>query len=222
MIVCIDGPAGSGKSSTAKDVARRLGFRHLDSGAFYRALTLALLRTGTAPETWPALDARALDALGVHATAAPEGFALLIGNDNVNDEIRGEAVTGHVALVASVPAVREWLLDRLRSAADGVDLVADGRDMGTVVFPDADVKVFLVADPAERARRRLRERGVEHPDADALRAEADRLQTRDAQDMERDVAPLRRADDAIEIDTTRLGFDEQVTRIVSLVEERRR
>lgn len=221
MIIAIDGPAGSGKSSTAKEVARRLGFRHLDSGAFYRALTLALLRTGTAPEEWAALEPAALDALDVHAVAAPEGFALMIGDEDVSAEIRGEEVTRYVSTVARVPAVRDWLLDRQRGAADGVDLVADGRDMGTVVFPAADVKVFLVADPVERARRRLRERGVDHPDAAALHAESERLQRRDAQDMERAVAPLRKAEDAIEIDTTRLDFTEQVERIVALADARR-
>lgn len=220
MIVAIDGPAGSGKSSTAREVALRLGFRHLDSGAFYRALTLALLRSGTSPDRWSTLDETALDGLRVSGRAGDNGFALRIGDEDVSGAIRGEDVTRHVSAVAQVPAVRAWLLDRLRQAATGVDLVADGRDIGTVVFPDAEVKVFLVADPTERARRRLRERGIDDPDDTTLQDEIERLLSRDRTDSERAIAPLRRAVDAVEIDTTKLDFEEQVERIADLVRGR--
>ena len=220
MIVAIDGPAGSGKSSTAKEVARRLGFRHLDSGAFYRALTRAALDAGLPPDSWDDLDGAALDRLAVSSRPGPDGFRLFAGERDVTDAIRGEDVTRHVSRIARIGAVREWLLGRLRDAG-AVDLVADGRDMGTVVFPHADVKVFLVADPRERARRRLAERGVHGPDEATLALEVGRLLDRDRQDMERPVAPLRKAEDAVELDTTGLTFEGQVARIVELVERRR-
>src|SRR5690606_9809465 len=151
----IDGPAGSGKSSTARAIAQRLGFRHLDSGAFYRALTLAALRAGIPVERWEQLEADDLDRLDVRGVAGAGGFRMLIRGVDAGDAIRAPEVNAHVSTMARVPAVRAWLLGRLRAAAVGVDLVSDGRDVGTVVFPGADLKIFLVADPRERARRRL-------------------------------------------------------------------
>ena len=161
MIIAIDGPAGSGKSSTARAVAHRLGFRHLDSGAFYRALTFAALRAGLAPERWPDMTAEELDALGVHARATESGYHLYAENEDLTARLRGAEVNENVSAMASVPAVRDWLMGQLRGAARLGSLVADGRDIGTVVFPDAELKVFLTADPAERARRRLLEQGVD-------------------------------------------------------------
>lgn len=221
MIVAIDGPAGSGKSTTAREVARRLGFRHLDSGAFYRALTLGALRGGIAIERWPGLTATQLDALDVRAVPAEGSFRMTLNGEAVDAEIRAPEINAHVSAMARVPAVRTWLLGRLRAAAEGVDLVSEGRDVGTVVFPHAELKVFLVADPATRARRRLLELGLTDPSADDLAAERERLLRRDRIDTERDVAPLRKAADAVEIDTSTLSFDEQVGRIVELVEQRR-
>jgi cytidylate kinase len=221
MIVTIDGPAGSGKSSTARAVARRLGFRHLDSGAFYRAVTYAALESGIPPSHWPELTTDALSGFRISARPAEDGFRLFRGDDDITERIRSPEVNAHVSLMARVPAVRHWLLDRLRNAAQTTDLVADGRDMGTVVFPQAEVKVFLVADPAVRARRRLAEQGHAHPDASLITDESRRLQERDRIDSERATAPLRRAPDAVDIDTTRLAFDEQVERVVQLVRDRR-
>ncbi len=220
MIIAIDGPAGSGKSSTARAVAKRLGFRHLDSGAFYRALTLAALRTGVTPERWAGLDQAALDRLGVRAVPGDGGFRMLVGEEDVDAAIRAPEVNAHVSTMAKVPAVRAWLLGRLRAAADGVDLVSEGRDVGTVVFPDAELKVFLVAEPRTRAARRLRQQGVAQPTDAQLEAETARLLERDRIDSERDVAPLRRAADAVEIDTSRLTFDGQVERILELARAR--
>jgi len=218
MIIAIDGPAGSGKSSTARAVARALRFRHLDSGAFYRALTWAALEEGIPPERWSALSADELDALGITAEPNDGGFRMLVHGKDVSTEIRSPEVNAHVSAMARVPAVREWLLGQLRAAAEKSDLVADGRDIGTVVFPDAELKIFLVADPAVRARRRLLQQGVDEPDADQIAAETARLLERDRIDSEREVAPLRKAKDAIEVDTTDLTFEEQVQRILSLVE----
>ncbi|HSJ23987.1 MAG TPA: (d)CMP kinase [Longimicrobiales bacterium] len=218
MIIAIDGPAGSGKSSTAQAVAKALGFRHLDSGAFYRALTLAALRADVPPDRWPALDADQLETLNVTAVPGGNGFIMLLDGSPVGQEIRSPNVTAHVSDMARVPAVRDWLMDSLRAAARTADLVADGRDIGTVVFPDADLKIFLVADPGERARRRLLQTGTE-PTPDALRAEVARMEARDRADASRETAPLRQADDARVLDTTGLSFDQQVARIVAWARE---
>ncbi len=217
MIVTIDGPAGSGKSSTARAVAERLGYRHLESGAFYRALTVAALRSGIEPAHWDALDDQALAALRVRVTPAERGFRIFAGDEEVTDALREPAVNTEVSRMARVPAVRAWLLDSLRDAAKGVNLVAEGRDMGTVVFPDAEVKCYLTASLTTRARRRLAEAGQADPSADELAAEEARLAARDRVDSQRAVAPLRPAADAIHIDTTTLDFDEQVARIEALV-----
>jgi cytidylate kinase len=217
MIVTIDGPAGSGKSTTARAVARRLGLRYLDSGAFYRALTLAALRAGLDPATWESLSGDQLDRFDVHGVPADDGYCMTIAGDDVSADIRSPDVNANVSRMARVPAVRAWLHDRLRSAAGATDVVADGRDMGTVVFPEADVKVFLTADLETRARRRLREQGDDGVSPDAVRAETERLATRDRIDTERDVAPLRPAPDAVHIDTSGLSFENQVDRIVAIV-----
>jgi cytidylate kinase len=220
IVIAIDGPAGSGKSSTAKAVARRLGYRHLDSGAFYRAITLAALRAGVEPERWESLTHAELDALVVRGRPEGGGYALSVGGEDVGEAIRGAEVNAHVSRMAAVAAVRDWLMDALRSAGERGGLVADGRDIGTVVFPGAELKAFLVADPEERARRRLRERGVHAPDAEQVQAEAARLLGRDAIDSGRAAAPLKRAEDAVVVDTTGLTFEEQVERIVALARER--
>lgn len=214
MIIAIDGPAGSGKSSTARAVAERLGFVHLDSGAFYRALTHAALQQGIPAAEWPRLRAAQLDALGVSAQPRGTGFAMFVHGDDVSQQIRTPAVNASVPVMAAVPAVRDWLLDTLRDAARSTDLVADGRDIGTVVFPDAELKVFLVADARERARRRLLQMNLPADEA-AIDDEVARIAARDRSDSSRDVAPLRQAPDARTLDTTTLTFEEQVERIVN-------
>jgi cytidylate kinase len=220
IIIALDGPAGSGKSSTAKAVAARLGYRHLDSGAFYRALTLAALRAGIPAERWDGLTHAELDALEVEGVPADRGYRMTVRGRDVSDEIRSHEVNAHVSQMAAVPAVREWLMDALRGAGATGGLVADGRDIGTVVFPGAELKVFLVADPAERARRRLRERGDAELSDDEIVAEAARLQGRDAIDSGRAVAPLLQAHDAVVLDTTELTFEAQVEAVVRLARER--
>lgn len=222
MIIAIDGPAGSGKSSTARAVARRLGFRHLDSGAFYRALTFAALQDGTPLSDWPKLTAADLDSLEISVRPVGEGFHLFRGSADITGALRRPEVNAHVSEMARVPAVREWLLAHLREAALGSDVVVDGRDIGTVIFPHAELKIFLVADPAVRARRRLAEYDVVEPSPAELAAEVERLVQRDRIDSEREVAPLREAADAVRVDTSTLTFEEQVERIVRLAAERRR
>lgn len=220
MIIAIDGPAGSGKSTTARAVARRLGFHHLDSGAFYRALTYAVLEADIAVERWPMLTSADLDALDVRAHPQDTHYRLLAGGEDITDRLRSHHVNEHVSYVARVPAVRSWLLDRLRGTARHADVVADGRDIGTVVFPDAQLKIFLDAELETRARRRLAQHGLTDPDPADLEAEVRRLRDRDRIDTERDVAPLRRAADAVVLDTTGLSFDEQVAAVTRLARTR--
>lgn len=220
IVIAIDGPAGSGKSSTARAAAAALGYRHLDSGAFYRAITLAALRAAIPAERWPSLSADELDALGVEGAPAGAGFRMTLRGEDVGEAIRAPEVNAHVSRMAAVPAVREWLMGALRDAGARGGLVADGRDIGTVVFPDAELKVYLVCDPTERARRRLLEQGVVDLTDEVVRAEAGRLEGRDAIDSTRAVAPLAQAADAVLLDTTRLDFGEQVGAIVRLARER--
>jgi CMP/dCMP kinase len=220
IIIAIDGPAGSGKSSTAKAVAAELGYRHLDSGAFYRAITWAALGAGIDPERWEALGADELRSLGVGAEAAEAGYRLTVDGKDVSAEIRRPEVNANVSRMAAVPAVRGWLLDSLRKAGERGGLVADGRDIGTVVFPDAELKVFLVCAAEERARRRLLEQGRADLTTEEIREEALRLTGRDEQDSTRAVAPLLRAPDAVLLDTTELPFPAQVRAIVRLAEAR--
>jgi cytidylate kinase len=213
-VVTLDGPAGSGKSTTAKEVARRLGLRHLDSGALYRALTFALLEAGVPEAEWERLGIDDLRALGVELGATEAGFEVRLGGRVLTSELRGPRVTERVALLARLPAARACLLDLQRVSGARGRLVADGRDMGTVVFPDADLKVYLVADLEERARRRLREVGTETPSAEELAEQVGAIEDRDRIDSGRDISPLRRPDGAVEIDTTELSFEDQVSAIV--------
>jgi cytidylate kinase len=216
-IVAIDGPAASGKSTTAQAVARELGFCHVDSGALYRTVTLLAQEGLGAPETWrPDAIVAAARARGVAAVPRGTTLELTVGGSPVGDAIRTEEVTREVSRVAAMPAVRDFVNELLREAAREGGVVMDGRDIGTVVFPDAEVKVFLVADAGERARRRLLERGAV-PDARALRGEAEALLARDGRDAGREVAPLRPAASAVELDTTGLSFGEQVRCVVALV-----
>ena len=211
VAIAIDGPAASGKSSTAQWVAERLGFRHVDSGSLYRALTAAMVRGGAPPESW---TGEAVVAQGQRITLRPEkhSFVALIDNASVDEEIRGSDVTANVSRVAVMPEVRAWVNEQVRRAAKAHDVVVDGRDMGTAVFPDAPLKVFLVADPWERARRRLTQRLGRRPTDEEVAEETDALVQRDAKDATQTV----QAKDAVLLDTTFLTQPEQVERIVAL------
>lgn len=217
-IVTLDGPAGSGKSTTARAVAARLGFRHLDSGALYRALTLALLESGVPQAEWDALTEEQMRALDVRVEPGESGFEVFVQGKVVRDELRTPEVTTRVAHLASLAPSRATLMALQREAGRHGRLVADGRDMGTEVFPDADIKIYLVADLSERARRRLRDEGVSEPSDTDVRSQAIAIAERDRHDSEREHSPLRRPEGAHLIDTTRLGFDEQVDAIVGLVQ----
>jgi cytidylate kinase len=211
MAIAIDGPAASGKSSTAQWVAKRLGYNHVDSGALYRAITAAAVRRNPNAAAW---DEKFVLAGGSSVGLVPDGhsFAPTIDGERVDDLIRGAEVTKHVSQVARMRPVRAWVNEQVRSTAASFDIVVDGRDMGTAVFPDAQLKVFLVADPWERARRRLIQQLGRGPTDDEIAEETDRLVQRDAGDSTQTV----QAPDAVLIDTTYLTQEEQVERIVAL------
>jgi cytidylate kinase len=212
VVVAIDGPAAAGKSSTAEEVARRVGFRHVDSGSLYRAATAARIRAGGEGGAWT--ESSVLESaakIGLRPTDV--SFEPTIEGVPAEEEIRGSPVTRHVSLVAQMPAVRAWVNDRVREAARDHDLVVDGRDMGTVVFPDARVKIFLIADTWERARRRVRQRTGHEGTREEIAAEVERIVHRDEQDATQS-AP---AADAILVDTTHISQAEQVERIVALI-----
>jgi cytidylate kinase len=211
VVIAIDGPAASGKSSTAHWVASVLGYRHVDSGALYRAATAAAVRTGVDPAVWTedlVLDA----ARSVSLRPRDTSFAPCIDGKDVEGEIRGPDVTRFVSQVAQMPRVRAWVNTLVRQTATKHDVVVDGRDMGTTVFPDATLKVFLIADPWERARRRLTQQIGRRPTDAEIAEETDRIVQRDAHDATQTV----QAKDAVLIDTTYLTQPEQVERIVAL------
>jgi len=214
IVIAIDGPAASGKSSTAQWVAQRLGFRHVDSGALYRAATAARLRRkdGLAGDAWNETDVLADAKSHVTLVAVERAFVPLLDGKHADEELRGSDVTRNVSYVARMPEVRRWVNQQVRSAARDHSVVVDGRDIGTVVFPDADVKIFLVADPWERARRRLVQQLQRAPADDEIAEETDRLVRRDA----RDAQQSSQAPDAVLLDTTYLTQEEQVDRIVAL------
>ena len=218
-VITLDGPAGSGKTSTAQAVAKRLGFRHLDSGALYRAVTFALLQEGVPEEQWETLEAGQLNELGIEVEAEGDGVNIHRGGALLTSQLRSPDVTGRVSAVASLLAVRDWLLWVQRAVGAHGNLVADGRDMGTVVFPDADVKIFLVAGLEERARRRLLQDSGREPTSAEIEEEAQRIERRDQADQSRRHSPLMRPADAVEVDTTGLPFDEQVAVIVRRVKD---
>lgn len=211
IAIAIDGPAASGKSSTAKAVARELDFRHVDSGALYRAATAAALRVESNPDKWN--EDLVLDAAKcVSLVPSNTGFAPMLDGSDADAEMRGEPVTSRVSTVARMPRVREWVNAQVRKANEDFDVVVDGRDIGTVVFPHAQLKVFLIADPAERARRRLLERLNREPREQEITEEIRKIILRD----EMDAKQSGRAPDAELIDTTHITQAEQIERIVAM------
>lgn len=218
-ILTIDGPSGSGKGTVARRVAAQLGFHLLDSGALYRLVALAGLRAGLArdDEAGHAAAARRLD-VRFETDAAGEEQVLLRDAD-VTADIRTEAAGGEASRVAAMPAVRAALLDRQRAFARPPGLVADGRDMGTVVFPGAALKIYLTASPEERARRRhkqLKEKGL----TVNIAGLSQEIRERDLRDSSRPVAPLRPAEDAISLDSTGLTVEQVVDRVLALARSR--
>ena len=225
MIVAIDGPAGSGKSTVARALAKREHLTYLDTGAMYRAVTWAALARGVDTHDTAAVGQLAW-ALDVVLTPDEDGERVSVDGHDVTRQIRTPEVDAAVSAVAAVPAVREAMLVLQRRSAETGDVVAEGRDIGTVVFPSAEVKVFLSADPAARARRRAVQRagGDTATDVSATadaeetaRIEAE-LVARDKADSERATAPLKAAPDAVLVDSTALTVDEVCDRICALID----
>ncbi len=224
MLIAIDGPAGSGKSTTARAVARRLGFYYLDTGAMYRTVALAFLRQGMAPSEKSA--SVVLQTLALELRTGPDGLRLLLAGQDVSEEIRGAEVTAMSSEVGKLPSVRQRMVEEQRRLAGvevgrGRGVVLEGRDIGTVVFPNADLKVFLTADLKVRAARRAQQMGEKPGDVGEAAIQRE-MEARDEQDSTRAASPLRRAPDAVLIDTSRTTFQEQVTQIVTLAGERRK
>jgi cytidylate kinase len=212
FVIAIDGPAASGKSSTAQWVAEQIGFRHVDSGALYRAAAAALRGEPDAERWDEAFVLARTDSIALAPSRTT--FVPIIAGIDASAEIRSGDVTRSVSRVAQMPGVRAWVNAHLHALAGQHDIVVDGRDMGTVVFPEAALKVFLIADPWERARRRLVQRLSRAPTHAEIAEETDALVQRDARDAMQTV----QAKDAILIDTTTLTQAEQVARIVALAE----
>jgi CMP/dCMP kinase len=216
--IAIDGPAAAGKSTVAKMIAKRLSYIYIDTGAMYRALTYRALQQGIELGDEQALISL-LKNTYIELRPSHEGQLVLVNGEDVTNVIRNKEVTNAVSLVAKHPLVREEMVARQRALAKNGGVVMDGRDIGTHVLPNAEVKVFLKASVEERARRRHKEniaRGFPS-DLETLKKEIAR---RDQLDSEREVAPLKKAEDAIEIDTTSLSIEEVVERIMEIVNER--
>jgi CMP/dCMP kinase len=216
LLVAIDGPAGSGKSSVARAVAGRLGLVNLNTGATYRAVALVALREGV-----DSTDGAALATLGRGMNLTADGVSYT-GEPIPEGALRTPEVSAAASKVSAHPELREVLVERQRAAASDTraagGAVVEGRDIGTVVLPEAELKVFLSASPEERARRRALQSGRE----DELERISEAMQTRDRRDSEREASPLKSAPDAVVIDTTGLSLEEVVSRVVELAEERRR
>ncbi len=212
-VIAIDGASGTGKGTVSQILAKRLGWKFLDSGALYRVLALAAQKHSVALDNEKALEVLAehLDVQFIAQESEPP--IIILEGENVTEVIRTEKIGNAASIVAALPAVRASLLSRQRAFRESPGLVADGRDMGTVVFPDAELKIFLIASPEERALRRynqLKERGISVTLSDLIKE----LRERDRRDQERTVAPLKPAEDAIRIDTDRLTIEQVVERII--------
>ena len=217
-VIAIDGPAGAGKSTVARGVAQQLGFTYVDTGAMYRAVTSRTLDMGLDPTDAEAIGAMAAR-IDVRFAREGETLRVLADGQDVTEQIRTPAVTAAVAQVSQIPAVRQAMVRLQRELAAAGKAVLDGRDIGTVVTPDACCKIFLTASAQERARRRWLElcaKGYE-PDPNQLRRD---MEERDKQDSERELAPLVQAPDAIAIDTTGLTIEAVVGRIVAIYQDR--
>jgi cytidylate kinase len=213
-VVAVDGPSGSGKSTVSRRLAAGLGARYLDTGAMYRAITFAVLRSGVDPADAESVAKVAGD-VDVRIGTDPQGYGVTVDGVTVDAEIRGAEVTAAVSAVAAVPAVRTLLVARQREMiANAGRIVIEGRDIGSVVAPDADLKVYLTASEAARAQRRSAE------DAADVAATAADLARRDRLDSTRKADPLQQSADAVVLDTTELGIDEVVARLRELLTER--
>ena len=211
--LAIDGPAGSGKSTISSLIAKKMGWTHIDTGAMYRAVTLQAIELGIDLNDEKAYSF--LETSNIHY----DFNKIFIDQRDVTEDIRSEAVTKNVSLVSSFPYVRKKLVDLQKKAAAKGNIVMDGRDIGTVVLPHADLKIFLTANVEERAKRRLKENLKKGKQSEIEHVIKD-IATRDEKDSTRKESPLRRADDAIILDTTHLTIDEVVSKIIDLTDKK--
>lgn len=219
IIIAIDGYSGCGKSSTAKAVAKRLGYIYVDSGAMYRAVTLYFLNNGIQFTDTVAVE-KALGNLSIAFAIRPDGSSeTLLNGKSVEDQIRDMRISEKVSQVSALPAVRRAMVAKQQEMGKQRGIVMDGRDIGTVVFPDAELKLFLTADLRIRAERRLAELKAKGTQA-RLEEIMENLKERDQADSSRANSPLRKADGAIEIDTSGLAFDDQVQKVIFLAKNR--
>ena len=217
--IAIDGPGGAGKSTIARRVAAELGFVYVDTGAIYRAVACAALSRGIDPSDEAAVSAL-LPSLQLELRWTEDGVQhVWLNGADISSELRTPAVSTAASRVSALPVVRQFLLEQQRVVARTHDVIMDGRDIGTVVLPDADLKIYLTASTEERARRRcleLSERGTPKAYEEVLRE----INERDYQDMHRDIAPLREAADAVHFDTSKLSFEESEQALLSLIQEK--
>ncbi|MCU0452193.1 MAG: (d)CMP kinase [Bacteroidetes bacterium] len=212
LVIAIDGPAASGKSTTARLVANALGYLHIDTGAMYRAVTLAVLRRGVDPSSADAV-VQVAQSVRVELIPAPDGSHVLLDGEEVSSAIRKPEVTANVSAVSSYQPVRDLMVDLQRRLSAGGGAVLEGRDIGTVVLPQADLKIYMVANVSARAQRRQRDLAAAGIDADETALVHD-IQERDRKDSTRLASPLRKAPDAMEVDTSDLTIEQQVQLIV--------
>jgi len=216
LVVAIDGPSGAGKSTVARGVARALGCRYLDTGAVYRALTWAVLERGADPGDEPGVVG-VLSDFRLELSTDPDDVTVAVGGHDVTAAIRGQAVTASVSAVSAIPRVRTQLVAMQRSIIGEGGIVVEGRDIGTVVCPNADVKIFLTANPAVRATRRFAEDDDPEVDVDAVKAD---LARRDRLDSSRVVSPLAAAQDAVLIDSTSMDAGAVIAAVLDIVAAR--
>lgn len=217
FIVTIDGPAGSGKSTTAKKVADALSFTYLDTGALYRAVAFYAISNGYTKDFQKLIEN--LKNIHIEIFYKEGKTTVILNGEDVSQKIRTLEVSSLVSPISAIPEVRKYLLSIQREIAKNSNVILDGRDTGTVVFPNADIKIFLVADVNKRAERRLKELKEMGQEATFEEVVAN-LKERDEKDSTRAIAPLKKADDAIEIDTSNITIEEQVERVIQLVREK--
>ena len=221
MIVAIDGPAASGKSTAAIGVAKALNITHLDTGAMYRAITFGLIKNQINFKDFKAVEVY-LNTLKLEFSIKEKNTALILDNTDITEEIRSNKINENVSDVSAIKIVREFMVKLQREMAKDTDCILEGRDIGTVVFPDADYKFFMTANDRSRAERRLKDLvSVGDKRVSELDVVLDELRVRDHKDSTRNHSPLQKADDAIIIDTTHLTVDEVVNKIVNIVNLKR-
>ena len=212
VIIAIDGQASTGKSTQAKKIADHLGFNYRDSGAYYRAITLYFLNSNVNHNL--KISQEILNQISIKQDYSEGNFRIFLNDDNVTNKIRGHKVSLSVSNYAKKPEIRKFVFDQLRNSAESNSIVVDGRDIGTVVFPDADFKFFLIAEPRIRAERRHKQIDDDSVKVDIIEEE---IKIRDKTDSTREIAPLRKADDAFKIDVSDLTIDEVFNKILQKI-----